>query len=284
VTNVSSLELSGADPAREALRAAKLAAKTRPAAEPATRRKRRLQNAQVHTHREPVGLGGIFAQMLKDSGWDVGAASGDLLADWPVIAPELAAAVVAERFDQDAGCLHLRPASYAYATQLTMLQVQLVKRINGKLGRPLVRSLRVLPVGRGAAPATASVPPPAPRPTAPVRTGAPMPAALTALFDRAAAERAAAASEQARLRDVARSILPPYVGPPLREPDEQWAPLRDYALEAEGLTPESTPAAPVETAAERSRRLHEAALAVARRERRTDPTDPKPLGAVLRAA
>jgi hypothetical protein len=50
-------------------------------------------------------------------------------------------------YDTSSGRLDLRPSSPAYATQLRLLGAQLAKQINDKLGRPVVRTIRVLPPG-----------------------------------------------------------------------------------------------------------------------------------------
>ena len=79
-------------------------------------------------------------------------------------------------YDAERGILELRPSSPAYATQLRLFQQQLAKHLNGKLGRPAVRGIRVLAPGGGTAPVamppSETERPEVPGAEAPVRTRA----------------------------------------------------------------------------------------------------------------
>ena len=70
--------------------------------------------------REPRGLAAVFQQLVTERAWEVPAAGGSVLQQWPAIAPDLAPHVQAVGFDADHGRLDLLPDSPAYATQLRM--------------------------------------------------------------------------------------------------------------------------------------------------------------------
>ncbi|MFE3875456.1 DciA family protein [Kitasatospora sp. NPDC059146] len=138
---------SGVDIARVALKAAREAARNRGADAPGGRSSttRPTRRTMVRTGgRDPIGLGAALAGLVADRAWDAPTAGGGVLDQWAEIAPELVGKVVPVRFDARTGRLDLQPASPAYATQLRLLGRQLVARINGKMGRTVVRDLRVL--------------------------------------------------------------------------------------------------------------------------------------------
>ncbi|MEU3907262.1 DciA family protein [Streptomyces goshikiensis] len=168
-------ELSGVDLARVALHQAREAAKTR--GEGGTRKAKRPLRATVRRDgREPTGFAAVLQGLMADRAWDIPAAGGSILDQWPAIAaalsPKLAAHVQAVTFHAETGQLDLRPDSPAYATQLRLLTSRIVAAANDAVGTQAVRTVRVLAVGATAAPArkavTATSAAAAPR--APVRT------------------------------------------------------------------------------------------------------------------
>lgn len=142
---MSAPELSGVDMARAALAQARAAAKTRPPAGP--QQKTRRTRAGVRTVGDPTGCGAVIVGMMAERGWEPPERGGSILDQWPAIAPELAAKVAAVRFEHGTGCLHLRPVSDAYATQLRLHQRQVLARVRQAPGGASVRSLKILPVG-----------------------------------------------------------------------------------------------------------------------------------------
>ncbi|MGW7445020.1 DciA family protein [Kitasatospora sp. NPDC054795] len=140
-------ETSGVDLARVALKAAREAARARGADAPGGRSSttRPTHRTTVRTGgRDPIGLGDALASLVAERAWDTPTAGGGVLDQWAEIAPELVGRVVPVHFDASTGRLDLQPTSPAYATQLRLLGRQLVARINGKVGRTVVRDLRVL--------------------------------------------------------------------------------------------------------------------------------------------
>jgi hypothetical protein len=158
-------QLSGKDLARQALAAYKATARTAPANTPAKPRRKRV--ARRGDGRDPVSLASALEALGADLPLEAGLAGGNLLDQWPTLCPQYVGRVQAAGYDEHTGRLDLRPTSHAYAAQLRLLGGQLAKQINDKLGRPTVRSIRVLPVGAVSAEpvgiqAVASVEAPAP--------------------------------------------------------------------------------------------------------------------------
>ena len=134
---------SGADLARQALAAYKATSKTAPSTTPKPRTRRPVRGER----RDPAGLGSVLAAVSGELGWQAGVQGGDLLERWPDLCPQYVGRVEPAHYDPQARRLDLRPSSPAYATQLRLLGGQLCKQINDKMGRDVVRSIRVLPVG-----------------------------------------------------------------------------------------------------------------------------------------
>lgn len=101
-------ELSGVDLARQALVAAREAAKKKGGAQ-TKKPKRRTGTVARRGGREPLGLGAAIGMMVTERGMVAPAAGGNVLAQWETIlaaaAPELAGHVQAVKFDADTGRL-----------------------------------------------------------------------------------------------------------------------------------------------------------------------------------
>jgi predicted nucleic acid-binding Zn ribbon protein len=162
-------QLSGSDLARQALAQYKATAAKNPG--PARKKPTRRRATQHGGGRDPIGLGSVLERINVDHEWHVALAGGNLLDQWPTLCPMPAGTVEAVAYDPERGRLDLRPASHAYAAQLRLLGGQLAKQVNDKLGREVVRSIRVLPVGNvaGARPEDARESHPV-QPAAPIRT------------------------------------------------------------------------------------------------------------------
>ncbi|MFI5945572.1 DciA family protein [Streptomyces uncialis] len=169
-------ELSGVDLARVALHQAREAAKAR--GESGTRKaKPRTRTTGVRRDgREPTGFAAVLQGLMADRVWDIPAAGGSILDQWPAIAatvsPNLPAHVQAVAFHPETGQLDLRPDSSAYATQLRLISSRIVAAANDASGTQAVRTVRVLTAGTTApAPREAVTAPTAVAPTkAPVKT------------------------------------------------------------------------------------------------------------------
>jgi hypothetical protein len=165
-------QASGADLARQALAAARANAKNTPA--PAAKKPRPTIRPHRGEHGDPQGFARILEKLTAEQGWDASISGGSVLDQWPTLCPQYAGLVQAVAYDDTRGRLDLRPGSHAYAAQLRLLGGQLAKQINDKMGRPVVRTIRVLPVGaiqqRDAYTAVNTGAPDAPEPEQPVKT------------------------------------------------------------------------------------------------------------------
>ncbi len=138
---------SGADLARQALAAARAAAKTQPAA---NQKKRRSSIRPSRGEgRDPQGLATVFERLTADQGWADSINGGSIIDQWAKICPpELATTVQPTAYDPERGRLTLQPSTPAYATQVRLFQRKLTQHLNQQLGKPAVREIRVLPPGR----------------------------------------------------------------------------------------------------------------------------------------
>ncbi|QNT98381.1 hypothetical protein HEP81_08153 (plasmid) [Streptomyces griseofuscus] len=155
-----STELSGVDLARQALVAAREAARKNGAARK-EKPKRRTGAVVRRDGREPLGLGSAISMMMTERGMGAPAAGGSVLAQFDDIlaaaAPELAGHVQAVKFDADTGRLDVAPDAPAYGTKLRWSAPKLVAAANEKVRGANVRTLNVLaPAPVKAGPATAA--------------------------------------------------------------------------------------------------------------------------------
>nr|WP_015061050.1 DUF721 domain-containing protein [Streptomyces sp. W75]AFH75236.1 Putative Tra3 like protein [Streptomyces sp. W75] len=140
-TPVQRPALTGADLARDTLRAYARTAKTQPATK-APIRKRGITRG---SGRDPVRAGSVIAAITDIPEWSGGVAGGIITDRWAELCPQYAGGLVTPvAYDQERGRLDLRPSSAAYATQLRLLGGHLAKQINDKLGEQRVRAIRVL--------------------------------------------------------------------------------------------------------------------------------------------
>ncbi|MEU9594417.1 DUF721 domain-containing protein [Streptomyces sp. NPDC048193] len=159
-------ELSGVDLARQALIAAREAAKKNGAA---TRKpKRRTTTVVRRDGREPLGLGAAIGMMMTERGMVAPAAGGSVLADFGAIlaaaVPELAGRVQATAFDAETGRLDVVPDAPAVGTKLRWSAPKLIAAANERVQGGHVRALHVLapaPVQTGPTTTAAAAPAPA---------------------------------------------------------------------------------------------------------------------------
>jgi predicted nucleic acid-binding Zn ribbon protein len=139
--------LHGSDLAREALRAARESAKARGRGKRAAggkalaRRRRRWSGARPDD-RDPQPLGRLAARIATDRGWAGRLAGGQVFGRWAT----LVGADVAEHstpIQLTDGELTVRADSTAWATQLRLLQRQLLAKIAAGVGDGVVKRLRV---------------------------------------------------------------------------------------------------------------------------------------------
>ncbi|MEK8141620.1 DUF721 domain-containing protein [Streptomyces sp. M10(2022)] len=216
-------ELSGVDLARQALLAAREAARKNGAT--SKKPKRRTTTVVRRDGREPLGLGNAIGRMMTERGMVAPAAGGSLRVDFDAIlaavAPELAGRVQTVAFDADTGRLDVVPDVQAAGTQLRWSAPKLIAVANEKVPGANVRALHVLApasVQTGPAPVAAA---PAPQSTAPA---APMqrPAPPEGYREAIAAHRAAWARQQHTNPEV-QAAAERQLRERLREPEERFA-------------------------------------------------------------
>ncbi|WP_411078311.1 DciA family protein [Streptomyces sp. cmx-10-25] len=169
---MSSSETSSVDLARQALLAAREAAKAKKSE--ARQKPRRRTTTVVRDGRAPLGFGTAIGLMMTERGLVAPAAGGSVLAQWDTIltaaATELAGHVRAVAVDEESGRLDVVPDAPAYATQARWITPKLIAAANEAVPEAGIRTVNVLaPAVRTASTATAfpATADPAPRPTAP---------------------------------------------------------------------------------------------------------------------
>ncbi|MFZ3491679.1 DUF721 domain-containing protein [Streptomyces sp. 5.8] len=229
-----SAELSGVDLARQALAAAREAAKKNGAAQ-SKKPKRRTGTAVPRDGREPLGLGSAISRMMTERGMVVPAAGGSVLAQFDAIlataAPELTGRVKATAFDVESGRLDVAPDAPAVGTQLRWSAPKLIAAANEKVSGANVRTVHVLaPAKAGFAVAADAPAPEATVPAVPVERRTPpegyrraieahRQAARPSLVDPAIAE--AVERQSAAMRELSRRAFPE----PPTVPDDAPAPI-----------------------------------------------------------
>ena len=138
----------GSDLAREALRAAQASAKARGRGRPrgsgasTVARRRRRWSGPRPDDRDPQLLGGLVARIAKDRGWTEKLDGGQVFSRWSVlVGPDVAEH--AEPISLTDGELTVQADSTAWATQLRLLQRQLLAKIAAGVGNGVVKRLKV---------------------------------------------------------------------------------------------------------------------------------------------
>lgn len=93
-------------------------------------------------HRDPQPLGGAARELAKTRGWSPRVAEGTVFAQWAEVVGEQ----IAEHAEPSAlrdGVLSVTAESTAWATQLRMVQAQLLAKIAASVGDGVVTSMRI---------------------------------------------------------------------------------------------------------------------------------------------
>ncbi|MGW9454226.1 DciA family protein [Streptomyces sp. NPDC055632] len=139
-------ETSGVDLARQALLAAREAAKAKRSE--VRQKPRRRTTTVVRDGRAPLAFGTAIGMMMTERGLIAPAAGGSVLAQWDTIlttaAPELAGHVRAVAYDEESGRLDVVPDAPAYATQTRWIAPKLIAAANEAVPEANVRTVNVL--------------------------------------------------------------------------------------------------------------------------------------------
>lgn len=148
---------SGVDLARQALAAARAAARQRGERPSGSRKAHRTRTTRQPDGREPIGFQQLLANLITDRAWELPAAGGSLADEWPAIATDLAGHVALAGYDAATGELAVRPVSAPYATAVRLRTRQLIDAANQAVrSATAIRTIRILPPGTLAAPPRAS--------------------------------------------------------------------------------------------------------------------------------
>lgn len=146
-------ELKGIDLARRALEEARAAARAsgksvgqgRASPRAIPRRgsgRRRGWSGSGPDDRDPQRLGALTGSIAKSRGWTENVAEGTVLGRWlHVVGDDIAAH--AEPTSLKDGVLTIAAESTAWATQLRMMQAQILAKINAAVGQGVVKSLKI---------------------------------------------------------------------------------------------------------------------------------------------
>ncbi|CAM3191405.1 DUF721 domain-containing protein [Prescottella defluvii] len=148
-------ELKGIDLARRALEEARAAAKANGKAvgqgrsSPRTggiravrSRRRRNWSGSGPDDRDPQPFGALLGAVSKQRGWSPQVSEGTVLGRWAdVVGPDIASH--AEPTGLREGVLSVSAESTAWATQLRMMQSQILAKIAAAVGNGVVKSLRI---------------------------------------------------------------------------------------------------------------------------------------------
>ena len=144
--------LPGMDLVRRALEEARSAARgqgkevgrgrSSPAQRAASRGSRRRWSAPGPDSRDPQPLGGAARELASTRGWSPRVAEGTVFAEWPAVVGEQIAEHAVPTVLRE-GVLHVSAESTAWATQLRMVQSQLLAKIAAAVGNGVVTSLRI---------------------------------------------------------------------------------------------------------------------------------------------
>lgn len=144
-------ELKGIDLARRALEEARAAAKAsgksvgqgRASRGPLRpRRQRRGWSGPGPDARDPQTLGALANAVAKQRGWSAHVSEGTVLGSWARVVGDDIAGHAQPTTLRD-GVLHVSAESTAWATQLRMMQSQILAKIAASVGHGVVKELRI---------------------------------------------------------------------------------------------------------------------------------------------
>ncbi len=145
-------ELTGIDLVRRTLEEARAAARAqgkdagRGRSTPPTGRRvsgqRRSWSGPGPDVRDPQPLGRVTRDLAKKRGWSAHVAEGTVLGHWPAVVGEQIAEH-ATPVSLSEGVLNVTAESTAWATQLRVMQAQLLAKIAAAVGNGVVTSLRI---------------------------------------------------------------------------------------------------------------------------------------------
>lgn len=93
-------------------------------------------------HRDPMLLGEATDKLVKEKNWTVDIAGEKILADWPnLVGREIAEHTKVINIENHV--LQVEAISTAWATQLRLIQSQIISKINEKFGDGTIRMMKI---------------------------------------------------------------------------------------------------------------------------------------------
>ncbi len=117
--------------------------RTSPAKKVAGRGRRRSWSGPGPDVRDPQPLGSATLDLARRRGWTTQVAEGTVFGQWPTVVGEQIAGHAMPTGLRD-GVLTVSAESTAWATQLRMVQVQLLAKIAAAVGNGVVTSLKIV--------------------------------------------------------------------------------------------------------------------------------------------
>jgi predicted nucleic acid-binding Zn ribbon protein len=105
-------------------------------------KRRQPKEAPRESHGDPTLISNILESIVEDRGWDSGLAEGNLFAQWNVIVGDDIASH-AQPISLLDGTLLIQTSSTAWATQLSLVQNDILTKIQASAPGALVESLSI---------------------------------------------------------------------------------------------------------------------------------------------
>lgn len=87
-------------------------------------------------------VGDAVAAFLKERGLDARVSRGQILVEWPAVVGAQIAGVTRPRQVTEDGTLFVGVTTHAWMTELSMMETQLLARINARPGHEPIRKIR----------------------------------------------------------------------------------------------------------------------------------------------
>lgn len=92
--------------------------------------------------RDPKLLGEVADKLAQEKGWETALTAEQIISWWPeVVGKDIASHTNVTNISKQT--LFIKTTSTAWATQLRLMQTQIINKINQKVGSPVVRMLKI---------------------------------------------------------------------------------------------------------------------------------------------
>lgn len=106
--------------------------------------KTRMDGRADRSYRDPGSFSALLSREIRRQGWEENVGVRRLMQDWEhLVGPKIAAHTRPVKFDDKNKFLHVQSDSTPWATQLRLIQVQILKKIAEELGPDVVVELKI---------------------------------------------------------------------------------------------------------------------------------------------